>query len=79
MDHSVCCCFHVVHAGNCNHFNGRFSGFRGLAKYCRRAGTYRSYATGEILVARRISVFGHIARLECDVPAHIALAGASIC
>jgi len=28
---------------------------------------------GEILAARRISVFGHIARLESDVPAHMDL------
>jgi len=28
---------------------------------------------GEILAARRISVFGHILRLESDVPAHMAL------
>ena len=28
---------------------------------------------GKILAARRISVFGHTARLESDVPAHMAL------
>jgi len=28
---------------------------------------------GEILAARRISVFGHIAWLESDVPAHVVL------
>ena len=27
----------------------------------------------EILAARRISVFGHVARLESDVPVHMAL------
>ena len=30
-------------------------------------------ALGEILAARHISIFGHIARLESDVPAHMAL------
>jgi len=28
---------------------------------------------GEILAARHILVFGHMARLESDVPAHMAL------
>jgi len=30
-------------------------------------------ALGEILSARRISIFGHIARLKSDGPAHMAL------
>ena len=28
---------------------------------------------GEVLAARRISVFGHIASIESDVPVHMAL------